>query len=155
MKDINYLEINKEFNEQLLRLDTKKFIQLKTLIKMDSEFLKNHNLMDYSLLMAIEMVKVEPESTAVNKDSSSIGFSDQKSNGSGLNRNKVSSLRSLIVPQNNRLKFVSSGTENAESYQQVVHISIIDFLQDWSLSKKVERRLKGNSTKISAVPPSL
>lgn len=59
MKDINYLEINKEFEGQLMKLDKKQYDSLKWLTKMDSEFLSKHNLMDYSMLLVIESVKIE------------------------------------------------------------------------------------------------
>ena len=71
-------------------------------------------------------------------------------------------VRQIVNPKKDRMKFVSSESENENSiikngeyYQQIIHISIIDFLQDWSLSKRMERRLKGNSTEISAVPPNI
>ena len=58
MKDINYLEINKEFDGQLMRLNTEQHHLLKGTIEKDALFLKNHSLMDYSLLLAIELVKI-------------------------------------------------------------------------------------------------
>lgn len=61
MKDINYLEINKEFEGQLMKLDKKQYRLLNWLIKMDSDFLRNHNLMDYSMLLVIESVKIEDQ----------------------------------------------------------------------------------------------
>ena len=66
MKDINYLEINKEFDGQLMRLNAEQHQQLKGIIEKDAQFLKNHGLMDYSLLLAIELVKI----TSINKQPS-------------------------------------------------------------------------------------
>lgn len=56
MKDLNYIEINKDFDNQIMQLSQDQQDLLQSIIKKDSEFLKNHNLMDYSLLLVIEFV---------------------------------------------------------------------------------------------------
>lgn len=48
---------------------------------------------------------------------------------------------------------------NVQQFQQVYHFGIIDFLQDWSANKKMERCLKTcvklGKKDISAVPPNI
>jgi hypothetical protein len=39
MKDLNYIEINKDLDQKLLRLDKDQFETLSELVKLDSEFL--------------------------------------------------------------------------------------------------------------------
>ena len=157
-----------------MKLNASQYQLLKNVIEKDSKFLRHHNLMDYSLLLAIELVKIETPNFNPNFLSVVPGYNiqDEEMNrlsqvsGSlniqnvreeSLDRNKVlSPIRSLVNrPEDERLKFVCAGTQNADCYQQIYHISIIDFLQDWSLSKRMERRIKGNNDKISAVPPIL
>jgi hypothetical protein len=46
------------------------------------------------------------------------------------------------------------------SYTQIYHIGIIDYLQDWSFPKKMEKLFKslmwkGSSSGLSAVPPNI
>jgi hypothetical protein len=85
--------------------------QIETIVKKDSTFLREHGLMDYSLLLVIESIK-------------------------------------FPVSQSTRNIFASE--------TQVHHIGIIDFLQDWSFSKKVEALWKGgkhNPKDISAIEP--
>ena len=41
------------------------------------------------------------------------------------------------------------------SENQIVHIGIIDYLQDWTLKKKAENFFKSNRLSISAVNPKL
>jgi 1-phosphatidylinositol-4-phosphate 5-kinase len=55
LKDVNFLEINK--TKKLVCLKDIEMGHLHAIIKQDSEFLKSHNLMDYSLLLIIEQVK--------------------------------------------------------------------------------------------------
>lgn len=61
MKDLNYMEINRDMNNQLLKLDNKQFEILNWLIRKDSEFLRDHNLMDYSLFLVIEEIQVQKQ----------------------------------------------------------------------------------------------
>jgi 1-phosphatidylinositol-4-phosphate 5-kinase len=59
MKDLNYLDINNDLNQSLMKLTKSQFDQLEWLVKLDSVFLKNHQLMDYSLLLVIEKAKID------------------------------------------------------------------------------------------------
>jgi hypothetical protein len=54
LKDVNFLEIQKEKGKKLVRIDDFVNKNLLEIIKIDSEFLKDHNILDYSLLLTIE-----------------------------------------------------------------------------------------------------
>ena len=54
LKDVNFLEIQKEKGKKLVRIDNFVNKNLLEIIKIDSEFLKDHNILDYSLLLTIE-----------------------------------------------------------------------------------------------------
>jgi hypothetical protein len=54
LKDVNFLEIQKEKGKKLVRIDDFVNKNLHKIIKIDSEFLKDHNILDYSLLLTIE-----------------------------------------------------------------------------------------------------
>jgi hypothetical protein len=54
LKDTNFIEINKELNYSLLRLDALQYQELLSIIKIDSAFLRHQGFMDYSLLLTIE-----------------------------------------------------------------------------------------------------
>ena len=72
--------------------------------------------------------------------------------------NKSLGMRHKSFGQPKRLEFVKSNVEGGEQYQQIYHFSIIDFLQEWDLSKKAEvltKRLMGKDKMLmSAVPPA-
>ena len=53
MRDLNFIEINKDL-KSIINLKQTDIIQLNKIIHKDSLFLEQHNLMDYSLLLAIE-----------------------------------------------------------------------------------------------------
>jgi hypothetical protein len=54
MKDLNFLEISKQMNEKLIEFNQEDRAYLQQILKSDSKFLADHNLMDYSLLLTIE-----------------------------------------------------------------------------------------------------
>ena len=56
MKDVNFLEINKYFDQNLVKFDKNEIEKYEKIIKADSLFLKRHGLMDYSLLLVIETI---------------------------------------------------------------------------------------------------
>lgn len=53
MRDLNFLEINKDI-DYLVHITESDKMRLNEIIRKDSIFLEKHNLMDYSLLLAIE-----------------------------------------------------------------------------------------------------
>lgn len=54
MKDINFMEISSETYHPLVQFTQKQKEHLVKLIELDSQFLKNQKIMDYSLLLVIE-----------------------------------------------------------------------------------------------------
>ena len=73
--------------------------KLEEMVQKDSQFLRDHGLMDYSLLLVVEQ------------------------------------LRGGTVREGRNLYLSRNG-------EQAIHIGIIDFLQDWSFSKRVEATYK-------------
>ena len=59
MKDLNLIEINKAYDKQLIDLSEKKQKELLRVILKDSQFLAKHNLIDYSLLLTLEHIKLK------------------------------------------------------------------------------------------------
>lgn len=57
MKDINFIEINKDMKNGLVRLDKETCKQLKTQIASDVEVFRSFRIMDYSLLLVVEQLK--------------------------------------------------------------------------------------------------
>ena len=57
LKDNNFIEISKTFQSGLIRLDQLYCDNLLQTLKADSEFLRSHNLIDYSFLLIIETDK--------------------------------------------------------------------------------------------------
>ena len=62
MKEKNFLEINRDWGNSLINLKADHAKGLKDIILKDSLFLKNYNLMDYSLLLVIENIPIEKTS---------------------------------------------------------------------------------------------
>jgi 1-phosphatidylinositol-4-phosphate 5-kinase len=62
LKDLNYMYINKSLNYKLLKLTGRDHKDLLETIEKDSKFLREHNLMDYSLLLVIEKISAEERS---------------------------------------------------------------------------------------------
>ncbi len=58
---MNYLEINKDCQNQLFKVPQQKFDTLAWLIQEDSQFLRSKGIMDYSLLLVIEHVKMKQQ----------------------------------------------------------------------------------------------
>ena len=71
MKDVNFLEINKHFNNNLIKFSKNEIKKFEKIIKNDSVFLKNLGLMDYSLLLVVETIF--GDSTLEKQDKSSRG----------------------------------------------------------------------------------
>ena len=56
MRDLNFLEIKKDL-PSIVDIPEEEAISLNNIINLDSQFLEKHNLMDYSLLLAVESKK--------------------------------------------------------------------------------------------------
>lgn len=132
MKDLNLLDINKDMDEKLIRLLPHDKQQLDHMIKRDSEFLMRHGLMDYSLLLVIEKIQAPGQDGIIDSD-----FSDK------IVRNVWSEAYSRT---------------SMKKYKTFYHIGIIDYLQLWDKSKRVEQCLKvkfrgHKSQELSAIEP--
>ena len=108
LKDLNFLEVSKELNDRLICFDRNDSFYLQKILKSDCEFLCNHNLMDYSLLLTIEQNCHKKKTTFMK---SVLGSSE-------------------IESQKSRNKFNSSAQGQA-----VYHLGIIDYLQVWNRNK--------------------
>ena len=56
MVDNNLIEISRDFNHTLLNFPQEKIDLYSKMIEDDSNFLREHNLIDYSLLLVIEFI---------------------------------------------------------------------------------------------------
>ena len=158
LKDINLLEIKKQ--ENILKFTEEDKDRIMSMIYKDVPLLRQANIMDYSLLLAIEQNPMFRENhlthhisaqrlTKENEGSKSV-YSDH---GPSKNDNSFISMR--VNPrdayENQRHMFLSS------DFKFIYHIAIIDYLQDYNYDKKMENLvktlLKGDSAEISAVPP--
>lgn len=114
----------------------------------DAFLLRRHQLMDYSLLVAVE----DPVGVAGNFEGleSSTGQEGSTVAAAGM-QSIVSGL--LWRSSEDRGKMVVRGADG-----RVYHLGIIDFLQRYTFRKRVETFLKGfvyDASKISAVGPDL
>ncbi len=54
LKDVNFLEIQRENDKKLINIDNFVKESIQKIIKIDSKFLRDNNILDYSLLLTIE-----------------------------------------------------------------------------------------------------
>ena len=54
LKDINFMEMQADLQRHLFECSASKKKEILDILKKDSLFLREHNIMDYSLLLAIE-----------------------------------------------------------------------------------------------------
>ena len=144
LKDMNYMAITQDIGKRVMDLNCDQSMTLAYIVQADSEFLCNHGLMDYSLLLVIETKS----------------FTDDAEIDSTRNTERQigSSISSMVAPETfnpHKVYKVKKGGS-----KQVYHIGIIDYLQVWDASKKMERLLKTVANpfssifnKLSAVPP--
>lgn len=162
LKDINLLNI--KMNENILKFkpdDAQKIIET---INRDVPILEKGNIMDYSLLLAIEEnPDYKKHAVTVRKMSkysktsgaSDLSYGDDVTPSPASRPLNFSENDDDMTPHNqfkkSRHKFLSS------NLQYIYHISIIDYLQYYNLDKKMENLaktiLKGKKAEISAVPP--
>lgn len=162
LKDINLLNI--KMNKNILKFKPDDAQRIIDTINRDVPILEKGNIMDYSLLLAIEdnpdYKKHAVTVKKMSKYSRTSGASDL-SYGEDVTPSPASRALNFsdgegnITPYNqfkkSRHKFLSS------NLQYIYHISIIDYLQYYNLDKKLENLaktiLKGKKAEISAVPP--
>lgn len=156
LKDINLLEIKKSHN--LLKFTNADKKKIMSMIQKDVPLLKSGNIMDYSLLLAIEenpdYRKHAHTVRTLSKRSSSGGIS-AKNSSDGTPKSPLTDVDYLESP---RKKFDKSRHMYLSSnLQYVYHLAIIDYLQDYNWDKKMEHFAKsiwrGRKSEISAVPP--
>lgn len=131
LKDINLLNI--KIDQNILKFSPFDSSNIVNLLKDDSSILRDGNVMDYSMLLAIEEnVLYRPPGI----DSTNVSAEKMKEEDEFFK---------------NRHRFISSNR------QYIYHISVIDYLQDYNIDKRFENLaktiLKGNKAEISAVPP--
>ena len=57
LKDVNFIELNRDSKRKIVRLDDNIRPQLLEIILQDSQFLERQGIMDYSLLICTEKVE--------------------------------------------------------------------------------------------------
>jgi hypothetical protein len=164
LKDINLLEIKKNIN--LLKFSIEDAENIMNTIKKDVPILTGGNIMDFSLLLAIEE---NPNFKAHAYSQRKAGSSRSPSSRPG-DRSRADS---DLIPSNGNTRINQSGFDSYESphklfeksrhmflsnnCQYIYHLAIIDYLQDYNFDKKSENFLKtiwrGRKAEISAVPP--
>lgn len=148
LKDINLLNICKNTNLLLFRPEDQKEIMEN--LERDSKILMGNNIMDYSLLLAVEknpeyhdLVSNNPLHKATIMTTTEGGFSF------GEEDPVMMDMRRRITKLPHR--YLSKGG------RYIYHIAIIDYLQDFNLDKKLESALKTvinkEGAQISAIEP--
>jgi len=167
LKDINLLEIKK--NENILKFNLADSQSIINTIRKDVPVLKEGNIMDYSLLLAIEenpnyrshastlrkLSSRSPSNSDVISRSDSDLSGNNKDGPSPINFSSKNNDQELQMPhkifEKSRHMFLSS------NLQYIYHLAIIDYLQDYNFDKKgenfVKKILRGRKAEISAVPP--
>ncbi|KAG8391122.1 hypothetical protein BUALT_Bualt01G0155100 [Buddleja alternifolia] len=152
------------------------FHQFCSQVDQDCSFLEQERIMDYSLLVGIHFKEIshsgEPLNTRANASEVQppIGNGDQTSEGAApcldvlVNTNWWASVRlgssmpaqaELTVRRNNGESLLV-GEPTGECYDVILVFGIIDILQDYDISKKLEHAYKSfhhDPTSISAVDP--
>ena len=125
--------------------------KLGAIMSKDVRFLRQNNLMDYSLLLGIETIQNDRRySTNVRNN---IADSEYKNTmGSAIRSSNELRLKSLGELMQEKHQFYSR--------TQIFHISIIDYLQQWDCNKKMERLakiaiLQKDGDLISAINPAI
>jgi len=130
LKDVNLLNFCKE--QILLRFRTEDREMILEQLERDVEILLNNNLMDYSILFAVER-------NPLSSGGSSTEISEQE----------LEKMR--LEFDGNRHKFLSIDGK------YIYHVGIIDYLQDFNLEKQFESKLKlfinKSGAQISAIDP--
>ena len=146
--------------EGLIRIRESDLEILMSNLERDTQFLQDLDIMDYSLLLVVEHLK-KPLPFSVRKpqfqNQNTSRLSDRtdiqkkgRALGSGTSSKTV---RKQMFNEYGRNVFLS------EDRTMIYHIGIIDYLQEWNFSKKLERSIKVHILKrkgklISAVEPT-
>lgn len=152
------MKLNKE--ENILRFTEADKDKIMDIIYKDVPLLRQANIMDYSLLLAIEQNPLYRENH-LSQYGTSQKYSLDKNNIKSVHSDHRPSKSDNSLPlvninprefyENQRHMFLSS------DYKFVYHIAIIDYLQDYNYDKKMENLvktlLKGQDAEISSIPP--
>ena len=107
--------------------------KLREIIARDSNYLKDNNYLDYSILLAIERI---PKLNRSHVNISNVDERDREISGSTSDN---------ILQMNENKKFMEA--ESRHKYKSkcgryIYHISIIDYLTDFNFNKKLEHNFK-------------
>ena len=173
LKDQNFnVCFNHQANKSMLKGNFVEFslrdkFRLRGALQADVDFLRSQNLMDYSLLLAIEQLPNRKPSVESNRRRNTqagrfeidIDEEDTKIQRTTTFNNDCQ----LSAPQFGNLEpetFMNIFREKHCFTQEnrIYHIAIIDYLQEWNLAKKTERFIKTtfmgkNGAQLSAIEP--
>lgn len=127
-------------------------------MKRDIPILKKGNIMDYSLLLAIEEnPHYRKHASTVRKLSKASSDNPRVKSGTITSDGSSDLINGDDVPPHQRFK-TSRHMFLSSNLQYIYHLSIIDYLQDYNLDKKFENFaktiLRGRKAEISAVNPN-
>ena len=152
---MNLLEIEHDLNHNLLEFTEEQILHTKNVLASDSEFLARNGIMDYSLLLKVEHINLDVQESSKSYSKANSLVNEQNRHEIMTQKRTVNSILNSL--RKSRQSNLSSMTE--EQFHQIYHLGIIDYLQKWDISKKLEqcaKRMKGVSkNKISAVEPKL
>ena len=119
MMDLNFLDINKSSNFNLMRLSSEEKTRLEWIIQLDSKFLMNHNIMDYSFLLMIE-TSIDENTGKANKNNKKKKLEQViEVESVGTARFSMGSLADSIVQPRKTMKISPEWRENAQSRNQI------------------------------------
>ncbi|EPS60405.1 hypothetical protein M569_14398 [Genlisea aurea] len=139
----------------IFRLHKFWFQKFSSQVDRDSEFLEQERIMDYSLLIGIHFRDVSPTGEPLSASHSG-NCRRQMDQATESNRRLGSNVpaRAELTVRSNAGELV--GEPTGEHYDVVLVFGIIDILQDYDISKKLEHAYKSfqyDPTSISAVDP--
>lgn len=171
LKDINLLNIRKD--ENLLKFSAPDRAKIMSIIEEDAKVLQRHDIMDYSLLLAVEKSQVYNYRSKGGTEAGSMDRPTFGSDGKAINhtlmkkdsmdvqrkRGNTANNDNVQIRFGQGTTFFSPTRHRFLSYngEYVYHLAIIDYLQEYNWDKKSEHYAKtifrGSGAEISAVPP--
>ncbi|XP_017228165.1 phosphatidylinositol 4-phosphate 5-kinase 6 isoform X2 [Daucus carota subsp. sativus] len=145
----------------IFRLQNLWFQEFCRQVERDCDFLEQERIMDYSLLVGIHFRG--NSSRGGNQDSNSVGTSPRSTSDMGLLFHPSGETVKLGINMPSRVEqtvrsFETQliGEPTGECYDVILYFGMIDILQDYDISKKLEHKYKAfqyDPTSISAVDP--
>lgn len=137
LKDINLLNLCKQ--KILLRFRDHDKREILDMLERDSEMLRRHNLMDYSLLFAIEKNEAYTRLRGT------------------ISKNSKMTLTATEDEMMHKTFKKTRHTFLSKCGKFIYHLAIIDYLQDFNMDKRLENMIKTfinkGGAEISAIPP--